>query len=238
MFFDDYPRFFETSETSAFHNRLNLRYEAIFAENRDILAGARVLDIASHDGRWSLAALACGAKSVVGIEARQDLVDHAGANLELYGYGSDQYAFVVGDVCDVLNEQDFDFDVVLCLGYLYHTLRYNALMHGIRKANPGHVIIDTVARPMRVGRPAVWLVREPISREGNAFVDKFSFGDSVIVGQPSLRAIRMLLGGYGFEVDRFSDWDGLIRDNPELAGEGLVDYAKRQRLTIRCIDTT
>ena len=238
MFFDDHRRFFETSETSAFNNRLNLRYEAIFAENRDLFGDARVLDIASHDGRWSLAALACGAKSVVGIEARPDLVEHAAANLQLYGYNSDQYSFVVGDVCDVLNEQAFDFDVVLCLGYLYHTLRYNALMHGIRKANPKHVIIDTVARPMRARRPAVWLVREPVSREGNAFVDRYTHGDSVIVGQPSLRAIRMLLAGYDFEVERFSDWAGLIRDNPDLAGEGVVDYANRQRLTIRCIDTT
>ncbi len=155
MFFDDYPRFFETSETSAYHNRLNLRYEAIFAENHDIFPGARVLDIASHDGRWSLAALASGAKSVVGIEARQDLVDHATTNLGLYGYDSDRCTFIAGDVCDVLNDQDFDFDVVLCLGYLYHTLQYNALMHGIRKSNPKHLIIDTVARPMRVPRAAV-----------------------------------------------------------------------------------
>src|SRR6476661_8939613 len=70
MFFDKYPRFYETSQTTATRGRLNLRYEAIFAENRDIFAGAKVLDIASHDGRWSLAALECGAASVIGIEAR------------------------------------------------------------------------------------------------------------------------------------------------------------------------
>src|SRR4249919_1385884 len=77
MFFDDYPRFAETSRTAASMDRLNLRYEAIFAENRDILDGARVLDIASHDGRWSLAALATGARSVVGVEARPGLVANA-----------------------------------------------------------------------------------------------------------------------------------------------------------------
>ena len=57
MFFDAYPRFYETSKTSASRGRLNLRYEAIFGENADVFRGARVLDIASHDGRWSLAAL-------------------------------------------------------------------------------------------------------------------------------------------------------------------------------------
>ena len=102
MFFDDYPRFYETSETLPSRARLNLRYEAIIAENLDILDGARVLDIASHDGRWSLAALASGAKSVVGIEGRPELVEHSVANLEYYGYGPDEYRFLTGDVHKVL----------------------------------------------------------------------------------------------------------------------------------------
>ena len=56
-FFDAYPRFFETSQTSTQPWRLNLRHEAIFGDNAAAFPGARVLDIASHDGRWSLAAL-------------------------------------------------------------------------------------------------------------------------------------------------------------------------------------
>ncbi len=47
----------------------------------------------------------------------------------------------------------------------------------------------------------------------------------------------MLLAGYGFEVERHSDWGGLIRDNPDLAGEGILDYTRRQRLTLRCVNT-
>ena len=33
---------------------MNERYEALFASNRDVFDGARVLDLASHDGRYSL----------------------------------------------------------------------------------------------------------------------------------------------------------------------------------------
>src|SRR4051795_7628198 len=76
-FFERFPRFYETSETSSFPWRLNLRHEAIFGEDGDLFAGARVLDVASHDGRWSLAALEAGAASVLGIEARPDLVANA-----------------------------------------------------------------------------------------------------------------------------------------------------------------
>jgi len=77
-FFDQYPRFYDTSETFAYPSRLNLRHEAIFGENTDIFEGRRVLDIASHDGRWSFAALQAGAASVVGIEGRPELVASAG----------------------------------------------------------------------------------------------------------------------------------------------------------------
>src|SRR5205814_1234121 len=108
MFFDRYSRFYETSQTTPYRGRLNLRYEAIFAENRDVFDGATVLDIASHDGRFSLAALACGAKSVIGIEARPDLVEHATDTLAAYGWGPDRCSFLTGDVFDVFAKREFD----------------------------------------------------------------------------------------------------------------------------------
>lgn len=235
MFFDEYPRFYQTSRTTPDRGRLNLRYEAIFAENRDIFAGASVLDIASHDGRWSHAALACGAESVIGIEARSDLVEHAGETLSEYGWSSDRFRFVVGDVFEVFDKQEFDVDVVLCLGYLYHTLRYNELLHGIRSANPRYVVIDTASPAMMDRKYATVAVKqERASRESNAVTDDYSHGNKVLVGQPNLRAIRTMLQAYGFELERISDWDGLLRDNPDL--EGVSDYARRIRLTVRCID--
>ena len=126
-FFDRHPRFFSTSETSAHPWRLNLRHEAIFTEHRKAIEGSSVLDIASHDGRWSLAALEAGASSVLGIEARADLVQVAEENLRESGADETRFRFVAGDVFDVLGRGDTQVDVVLCLGFLYHTLRYNEL---------------------------------------------------------------------------------------------------------------
>lgn len=234
MFFDDFPRFYETSKTSPSRGRLNLRYEAIFAENREVFAGARVLDIASHDGRWSLAALYCGAQSVVGIEARPDLVEHSQANLAYYDYDSDRATFIAGDVLDVLTNQRFDVDVVLCLGFLYHTLRFNELLSGIKRTNPRYLLLDTESEQMMHGGRggSVVLRTESVQREGNAVSDDFSYGGSVLVGRPNLNAIRMMTKAYDFEVERLSDWGALLRDNPELSG--VDDYAKQTRVTIRC----
>ena len=236
MFFEAHPRFYSTSKTAATRARLNLRFEGIFSENRDILDGARVLDIASHDGRWSLAALECGAKSVVGIEARPDLVAHANSNLEHYGYRSDRYRFILGDVHEVLNSADFDFDidVVLCLGFLYHTMRYNDLFRGIRRTNARHVIIDTTAPGMMDPLASIRVFREPSAKQSAAAADDFTFGTSVLTGRPNLAAIRSMLDCYGYRVERLSDWAGILRDNPQLEHP---KYAKQQRITLRCVDS-
>jgi 2-polyprenyl-3-methyl-5-hydroxy-6-metoxy-1,4-benzoquinol methylase len=232
MFFDAFPRFYETTQTSAAYGRLNLRYEAIFAQNADIFAGARVLDIACHDGRWSLAALRTGAAAVIGVEAREDLVEAARHNLDLYAAGK-RYDFRAGDIFEVLADETFDVDVVLCLGFLYHTLRYNELMRRIRDLDPGYLIVDTAVQRKRGYFVHLRTEREQEAR--SAVTDRFSHKDMTIVGRPSVRALRLLVETYGFELERLSDWDMLIRDNPAL--EHVTDYATGRRVTARCVAT-
>jgi hypothetical protein len=70
VFAEEYPRFMEVSELVPKPERMNERYEALFESNRDIFDGARVLDLASHDGRYSFAALKAGAVHVTGVEVR------------------------------------------------------------------------------------------------------------------------------------------------------------------------
>jgi Methyltransferase domain len=227
-FFDRFPRFFETSRTSASRWRLNLRYDAIFAENRDVFAGARVLDIASHDGRWSLAALETGAAEVIGIEARPDLVEHARENLGQYVSDSTRYTFIAGDVLEVLGREKLQVDVVMCLGFLYHTLRYNELMSRIRELNPRDVIVDTqVTRDAT--NPVVRLSLDVAERQRDALADQYSFGGRILVGWPSIAAIKLMATAYGFDVSSFSDWGSLLRDNPDA--HGVNDYVEARRVT-------
>jgi Methyltransferase domain len=235
-FFEQFPRFYWTSSTAPTTARLNLRYEAIFAENPDIFEGASVLDLASHDGRWSLAALATGARSVIGIEARPELVAAATENLAEYGYGPDRVRFITGDMHELLSTQDFDADVVLCLGFLYHTLRYNELFDGIRRTGARHLIIDTFSPDMMAPVPNVNVITEDADEEGKAAADSYTHGTAVLVGRPNLAAIQTMLGAYGYRVERLSDWQGLLRDNPGT--ENCGDYANERRITIRCASTT
>ena len=232
-FFEQYPRFYTTSSTAPTTARLNLRYEAILGENRDIFAGASVIDLASHDGRWSLAALATGARLVIGIEARPELVQAAAENLSEYGYGADRARFVTGDVHEVLNTQDFEADVVLCLGFLYHTLRYNELLHGIRRTGARHLIIDTFSPQMMRPVPNVNVISEPAYQPGKAAADAYTNGPWVLVGRPNLAAIGTMLGAYGYRTERLSDWAGLLRDNPRATD--CADYANTKRITLRCV---
>jgi Methyltransferase domain len=232
-FFERFPRFYWTSSTAPTTTRLNLRYEAIFGENRDVFDGAAVLDLASHDGRWSLAALATGARSVTGVEARPELVKAAAENLAEYGYGADRARFVAGDVHEVLAAGDLTADVVLCLGFLYHTLRYNELLDGIRRTSARYLIIDTFS-PFMMGPVAnVNVITEDADEEGKAAADTYTHGPSVLVGRPNLAAIRTMVGAYGYRVERLSDWAGLLRDNPRTDNCG--DYANGRRITVRCV---
>lgn len=233
MFFDSFPRFYETSTTSPSRGRLNLRYEAIFGENRDLFPGARVLDIASHDGRWSFAALRAGAAEVVGIEARSDLVESARSTLREYGADEGSVRFVVGDVFDVLREERFEVDIVLCLGFLYHTLRYGELMRRIRDLDPLYLVVDTQVAPL-ARKPWMRVSTEPVARESNAVADAYSYHGQALVGKPSIPALKLLLRTYDFEIERFSDWAALIRDNPGAKGGG---YGCGRRITVRCIST-
>lgn len=49
-------------------NRLNERYNAIIDANKTIIKNSRILDLASHDGRWSFATLKSGSEYTLGIE--------------------------------------------------------------------------------------------------------------------------------------------------------------------------
>jgi precorrin-6B methylase 2 len=229
-FFDAYPRFYESSKTAPYRGRLNLRYEAIFAENLDVFSGARVLDIASHDGRWSMAAIEAGAGHVTGIEGRESLVAEAQANFAAYGIEPDRYRFMTGDVFEVLAREKPQVDVVLCLGFLYHTLRYNELFRHLRDMNPRHLIIDTTV--VRSARPIIRVRNESVEYESNAIRDVYSHNDRVLSGEPSISGLRRILRAYDFELERLSDWGGLIRDNPELRGVDM--YANGDRITARC----
>lgn len=244
MFADDYPRFIELSDrtpewqnrrpdsrsASEQRSRLNERYEALIASNRDILDGARVLDLASHDGRYSFAALKTGAAHVTGVEVRQTLLDRAHEAFAFYGQDPETYRFVRGDVFEVLAREKFDVDVVLCFGFFYHTYRHTEFMYRLHELAPRHLIVDTMVTLDT--QPTLRLVREPDADDiRSAARDPYSVG-RVLVLRPSVPALQTLLTSYGFEIESMYDWKGRLADRPPVPGSD--GYSTGKRVTLRC----
>jgi ubiquinone/menaquinone biosynthesis C-methylase UbiE len=223
MFFDHYPRFGKRKRM------MNLRYEAIIRQNAEVLQGSRVLDLACSEGAWSFAALDAGAAHVIGIESRHDKVDNARAHFAEYGVSEDRYQFIAGDVFEVLTRDQPTVDVVLCLGFLYHTLRYPELLHHIRATGARTLIIDTEVAVSAA--PFVRVLAENSGVKANASADPYSVGSTVLSGRPSLPAIRKMLSVYGFSIEERADWAAILRDNP---GPPAREYAEGRRITVRC----
>ena len=80
--------------------RLNARYNVILEPLRKEIEGKTVLDLASHDGRWSFAVLTLGAKHVFGVEYRQDLIDFRSPAFDTIDQR--RFQFMQGDVFDAL----------------------------------------------------------------------------------------------------------------------------------------
>lgn len=241
-FFDEYPRFYQTSKTTPFPDRLNGRYEACIAANADQIRGKRVLDIASHDGRWSLAALTAGAAHVTGVEARSDLVDSSRATLQEYGINPARYDFHVADIFEYLRRQSFD--VVLCLGFFYHTIRHVELFHLMSSTNPGLIVIDTEVTPRGEERPEVessdsrlihqnpyviQLLPDPSNMEQMAWQDPTTRDGMTLVGRPSRAAVKLIARHFGYEGSPY-DWTSYFQRNPAHAGS-MPDYQAGWRET-------
>jgi SAM-dependent methyltransferase len=81
------------------------------------LGDLRILDLGCQEGGYAIELALHGAE-VVGIEARQANIDKARASAAALGL--DGVTFEVGDVRDLSERLLGRFDVVLCLGVLYH----------------------------------------------------------------------------------------------------------------------
>lgn len=225
-FFDQYPQFFETSKTTAFANRLNERHRAIIDFGRSAISGKRVLDIASHDGRWSFAALKADAAHVTGIEVREHLVQSAGDNLLQLGLRRDQFQFIQGNAFKALDEiAPGEVDTVMCLGFFYHVSDHMALLSQIERLKPRHVIIDTavVADPRNI---VLWQIE---NHDFESDASKTSDAQKmVLAGVPSRAALNLMLLSFGWNP-QYYDWTNAgIRNWTHIE-----DYQEGTRVTLR-----
>ncbi len=230
MFFDDNPEFLETSETAAAQDRLNLRHLGMIEENADILRGRSVVDIASHDGRWSYAALDAGATHVTALEGRGRLIENTKRTFDAKGVRATKYTLIQGDAHQTLFNPEVKGEVVLCLGFLYHTARYVELMAGIRSTGAEYVIVDTRVI-QNVAGPLVQMRTESVIGEALAMKDRYTLRKRAMSAVPSEAAVVLMLEWIGYEVDHRTDWPGLLAQHPDAAS--VEQYADGSRVTFR-----
>ena len=84
---------------------------------------------------------------------------------------------------------------------------------------------------LRGQKANVRIASEKAARQGNAVTDDFSHGEATLIGRPTVRALRVLGRANGFTMDGLSDWDGLLRDNPDA--DHFRDYLTGTRATAR-----
>ncbi len=125
------------------HNRFNWRCELLLTRNPDAIRDHIVLDLACNNGRFSYPCLGLGARKVVGIEARPELIEMGQAYLQGTGY-EDRMEWIQSDLFTYLTSaQPGMFDTILCFGFLYHTVRQVEFFREIKRLAPSYVIIDT-----------------------------------------------------------------------------------------------
>lgn len=219
-FFDQYPAFY-TSPVSAHPNRLHQRYRAIIEANQGALSGARILDIGAHDGRWAFAALHAGAEHATMIEPRPTAVTMARKRFAEYSVSRDGFTILQDDVSTRLEWiTDQRFDVVLLLGFLYHTGAHLQLLEAINASGPSVVVIDS-----EVVDEAGAVIRYHVEQDQDERC-AYRPGRSVITGTPSAGMIDMMLAQHGFQVSRY-DWSQRCDD-----WRAVGDYRRRQRITV------
>jgi SAM-dependent methyltransferase len=191
-------------------NRHAQRLKYFFAPLTELcggsLVGKRVLDLGCNAGFWSLAAIEAGADLVVGIDGRQMHIDQANLVFEAKGVDEKRYRFRQGDIF-ATELDEAPFDIVLCLGLLYHVSNPFALMERIAAWNDDLLVIDTTLSTVW-GGPFFRLAVQDLDDPRAAL-------DRTVALHPTSEAVEALVRRSGYDCamlkPRFSSWEGASR---------------------------
>jgi SAM-dependent methyltransferase len=167
------------------------------------LAGKRVLDLGCNQGFWSLAAVENGCDYVLGIDGRQTHIDQAKFVFDVKCINKDRYNFRAGNIFDLLNEDLGKFDIVLCLGLMYHISKHMTLLERISALNTDLLVIDTYLSLMRTS--LLQIHKESLDVQVNAI-------DYELVMRPTKTAILDMVHQFKYHTvvlrPSFSDYTG------------------------------
>jgi len=203
--------------------RLDLRKRFVIDANIDEIRGKGVLDLASHDGRWAFAFAAAGASAVVGVEARQHLVEtfrrspNSAMRSKIKLHHSDLFAFLESEV-----HAKRQYDVVAALGIFYHIMDHYRLLRLIHKLRPGLVIVD--GDFLAANWAYIGLAFEDPEMELNSTASNGE--DKVPIGIPSTRAMERMAECLGYSV-QWADWNSVPEEERGPVGDYYRPGARR-----------
>lgn len=197
--------------------RMNARHAFLIEPFKEEIKGARVFDIASHDGRWAYAFAGAGAREVVGVEARQSLIDtfddypdaELRSRVELRC--NDLFKELESEV-----EKGETYDVVAVFGIFYHIMDHFRLLKLVQALKPKVIIVDSEF--MDKNWPMIQMQRENTGNVLNA-ASQIEGQKTAIVGYPSFKALDEMADVLGYDAV-WLDWFSV----PEGERKGTWDY--------------
>ncbi|MBD3804119.1 MAG: class I SAM-dependent methyltransferase [Thioclava sp.] len=226
-FYDFLPEIGRYAEDPGTVERMNLRHRMIIKPLEAEIEGKRVLDLAAHDGRWAYAFAAAGAREVIGIEGRQELIDR----FEEFprAHLREKVKLVCDDIYDGMQkliDAGEKFDVVGVLGILYHVMDHFRLFQLVRKLGPELVIVDSefAQRP----GPVILLMRERTDNELNS-IPQIEGQEKALIGIPSFPAMEAMADMLDYDC-HWLDWDQIGPGKRRHIGDYYrpADQAKRR----------
>ena len=182
------------------------------------LEGKRVLDLGCNAGFWSLQAIRAGCDFVLGVDGRRMHVDQANFVFEVKGVDRDRYEFVEGNVFETDLEKHGPFDVVLCLGLLYHVSKPMELMERMTAVNSDVILIDTT---LSTRQGSCFEVRHnPLDEPRNAV-------DYELVMVPTRKAVHDLARQFDYSIVTLKP--DFQNPKGETDHRGAVDYKRGSR---------
>jgi tRNA (mo5U34)-methyltransferase len=186
------------------------------------LTGKRVLDLGCNAGFWSLCAVEAGCDYVLGIDGRQMHIDQANFVFEANEVETDRFDFVTGNLFDIDFRRFGSFDIVLCLGLMYHVSKHVVLMEKISEVNSDILLIDTTLSML----PGSCLeLRQDVGLENPRAAVDYD-----LVMHPTWQAVHDLVHQFGYSSvtlkPSFEDY------------EGASDYSRGKRRAFFCTKQT
>ncbi len=191
-------------------------FDALLRVTGGSLRGHRVLDLGCNAGFWSLQAIEAGADFVLGVDGRDMHVEQANLVFAAKGIEPERYRFEEANIFE--HEFTEEFDIVLCLGLMYHISKPVELFEIMTRVGAQLVVIDTSIS----FAPSSFF---EVNRDRN-MDDPRNAVDYEIVLVPTRQALIDLAAQFGYETVP------LAHNMTDYTG--MNDYRIRRRLAFIC----